>query len=147
LASLRGNVTTRLRKLHEHREWDGIILARAGLERLNHDLSSGTIQIESTNFSVEILPTEDFLPAGGQGVIALEVRSNDQKTKRFVDAINDHGTLTCLRAEREFLRLLQGDCDSPVGVQARCEGDSLRMRAQVFESNENAASRIGRGTR
>jgi hydroxymethylbilane synthase len=136
LASLRGNVTTRLRKLHEHREWDGIILARAGLERLNHDLSSGMIQIESTNFFVEILPTEDFLPAGGQGVIVLEVRSNDEKTKRFVDAINDRETLTCLRAEREFLRLLRGDCDSPVGVQARCEGDSLRMRAQVFESNE-----------
>jgi hydroxymethylbilane synthase len=69
-------------------------------------------------------------------VIALEVRSNDEKTKRFVDAVNDRETLTCLRAEREFLRLLQGDCDSPVGVQARCEGDSLRMRAQVFESNK-----------
>jgi len=136
LKSLRGNVPTRLRKLYEHREWDGIILARAGLERLNHDLSSGTIQIESTNFFVEILPTENFLPAGGQAVIALEVRSNDEKTKHFVDAVNDHKTLTCLRAEREFLRLLQGDCDSPVGVQARCEGESLRMRAQVFESNK-----------
>jgi hydroxymethylbilane synthase len=137
LRSLRGNVPTRLRKLHEHREWDGIVLARAALERLGHDLSSGTIQIESTNFFVEILPTEDFLPAGGQGVIALEVRSNDEKAKRFVDAINDRETLTCLRAEREFLRLLQGDCDSPVGVQARCEGDSLRIRTQIFESNEN----------
>ena len=136
LKSLRGNVPTRLRKLNEHREWDGIVLARAGLERLNHDLSTGTIQIASTNFFVEILPTEDFLPAGGQGVIALEVRSKDEKTKRFVDTINDRETLICLRAEREFLRLLQGDCDSPVGVQARCEGDSLRMRAQVFKSNE-----------
>ncbi|HEY8650885.1 MAG TPA: hydroxymethylbilane synthase [Chthoniobacterales bacterium] len=136
LKSLRGNVPTRLRKLHEHGEWDGIVLARAGLARLGHDLSSGTIQLESTNFFVQILPTEDFLPAGGQGVIALEVRSNDKKAKRFVDAINDRETLACLRAEREFLRLLHGDCDSPVGVQARCEGDSLRMRAQVFESKE-----------
>jgi hydroxymethylbilane synthase len=136
LKGLCGNVPTRLRKLHEHREWDGIVLARAGLERLGHDLSSGTIQIESTNFFVEILPTEDFLPAGGQGVIVLEVRSNDEKTKRFVDAINDRETLTCLRAEREFLRLLQGDCDFPVGVQARYEGDSLRIRTQIFESNE-----------
>jgi len=136
LKSLRGNIPTRLRKLHEHREWDGIVLACAGLERLDHDLSSGTIQIESTNFFVEILPTEDFLPAGGQGVIALQVRSNDEKTKRFVDAINDREALTCLRAEREFLRLLQGDCDSAVGVQARRQGDFLRMRAQVFDSNE-----------
>jgi len=136
LKSLRGNVPTRLRKLNEHREWDGIVLARAGLERLNHDLSTGTIQIASTNFFVEILPTEDFLPAGGQGVIALEVRSKDEKTKRFVDTINDRETLTCLQAEREFLRLLQADCNSAVGVQARREGDFLRMRAQVFDSNE-----------
>ncbi|MEY2496737.1 MAG: hydroxymethylbilane synthase, partial [Verrucomicrobiota bacterium] len=75
----------------------------------------------------------DFLPAGGQGVIALQVREGDEGAKAIVGSVNHAETLLCLRAEREFLRLLQGDCGSPVGVLATIDGSEMTLRAQVFE--------------
>src|SRR5450432_259167 len=132
-ADLSGNVPTRLRKLRENESWSGIILARAGLERLG-------LAVEG-----EILSPDDFVPAGGQGVIALQVRRDDAKTRRWIDAVNDRATLTCLRAEREFLRLLEGDCDSPVGVQALLNEGELVLRAQIFE-RQTAAPRVGTTT-
>lgn len=122
IVDLRGNVPTRLRKLRENDSWSGIILALAGLERLG-------LKVEG-----EVLSREDFVPAGGQGVIALQVRRDDAPTQQLLDAINDHATSVCLRAEREFLRLLNGDCDSPVGVQAHQEAGRLRLQAQIFEA-------------
>jgi len=132
VVDLRGNVPTRLRKLLGS-DWDAIVLARAGVERLGHDLSAGSFVFEGTRLFVEVLPRDDFLPAGGQGVIALQVRSDDERVKALVEPVNHLPTLLCLRAEREFLRLLQGDCDSPVGVLATTEGDLMKLRAQVFE--------------
>src|SRR5262249_38482636 len=112
---LRGNVPTRLRKLADN-YWDAIVLAGAGLARLGLLPTDDEINFEGRQFFVEILPREMFLPAGGQGIIALQVRANDQRMKAIVDLVNDRKTLLCLRAEREFLRLLQGDCNCPVGV-------------------------------
>ena len=132
VVDLRGNVPTRLRKLMTN-EWDAIVLARAGVERLGYDLSGGSFSFEGALFHVEILPRDEFLPAGGQGVIALQVRNDDEKTKAMVEYVNDPETLLCLRAEREFLRLLHGDCGSPVGVLATIEKTALKLRAQVFE--------------
>lgn len=132
IAGLRGNVPTRLRKLAEQ-DWDAIVLARAGLERLGFDLSRGEILFESARFYIEALPVDNFVPAGGQGIIALQVRRDGGGTRGLVDAISHGETLLCLRAEREFLRLLQGDCDSPVGVFARITGSEMEMRAQLFE--------------
>ena len=120
VVDLHGNVPTRLRKLDENENWSGIILARAGLERLG------------LKVKMEILSEEDFVPAGGQGVIALQIRRNDERLGRLARAINDRPTLLCLRAEREFLRLLEGDCDSPVGVHAKMTNQKLRLQAQVF---------------
>ncbi len=120
VADLRGNVPTRLRKLRENDSWSGIILARAGLERLGLEVSG------------EILSQEIFVPAGGQGVIALQIRRDDDEARRVVDAVNDQNTFLALRAEREFLRLLDGDCDSPVGVHAQVTGATMQMRAQIF---------------
>lgn len=132
VAELRGNVPTRLRKLLGN-DWDAIVLARAGVERLGHDLSAGSFVFEGTRLFAEVLPRDEFLPAGGQGVIAMQLRSSDERVKAMVDRVNHAPTLLCLRAEREFLRLLQGDCDSPVGVLATIEGDTLKLCAQVFE--------------
>ena len=131
IIDLRGNVPTRLRKLAEN-EWDAVVLARAGLERLGLLCARTEISFEGQRFFLEILPCEVFLPAGGQGIIVLQVRSDDQRTKTIVDPINDRGTLLCLRAEREFLRRLQGDCNCPVGVLANIEDGKMKMRAQVF---------------
>lgn len=132
VVDLRGNVPTRLRKFIES-DWRGVILARAGLERLGFDLNAGGFEFEGGSLRAEILSTDDFLPAGGQGIIALQVRSDDEYGNQVVHPINHAETLLCLRAEREFLRLLQGDCDSPVGVLAKIAGLAMTMRAQVFE--------------
>lgn len=132
VVELRGNVPTRLRKLVSG-DWDAIVLARAGVERLGYDLSGGGFDFEGVSLRAQILPLDDFLPAGGQGVIALQVRSDDENARAIVHAINDRETLLCLEAEREFLRLLQGDCGSPVGVMATISSSAMTMRAQVFE--------------
>ena len=139
LIDLRGNVPTRLRKLTEN-NWDAVVLARAGLERLGLSPGCTEISFEGRQFFLEVLPCEIFLPAGGQGIIALQVRANDQSAKELVDVANDRETLLCLQAEREFLRRLQGDCNCPVGVLAKIDNGKMKMRAQVF-LGESAAPR------
>ena len=130
IIDLRGNVPTRLRKLAGN-EWDAIVLARAGLERLGLSLNA-EISFEGRRFFLDILSHEIFLPAGGQGIIAVQVRNDDQRTNAIIDLINHRETLLCLQAEREFLRGLQGDCNCPVGVIAKIENGKMKMRAQVF---------------
>jgi hydroxymethylbilane synthase len=80
------------------------------------------------------------LPAGGQGIIALQIHADDQDIKAIADLVNDRKTLFCFRAEREFLRLLQGDCNCPVGVLAKIENDRMKLRAQLF-TDQSAAPR------
>jgi hydroxymethylbilane synthase len=128
---LRGNVPTRLRKLANN-DWEAIVLAYAGLERLGLSPALDEISFNGSQFFVEILPREIFLPAGGQGIIALQVRDNDERTKAITDLVNDRETLLCLQAEREFLRLLQGDCNCPVGVLATINNDTMKLRGQLF---------------
>ena len=132
VVDLRGNVPTRLRKLITG-EWDAIVLARAGVERLGYNLAGRAFDFEGVSLHAQLLPLDDFLPAGGQGVIAMQVRSDDENAKAMVRATNDDETLLCLCAEREFLRLLQGDCGSPVGVVATTSGATMILRAQVFD--------------
>ena len=141
VVDLRGNVPTRLRKLAEN-EWDGIVLARAGLERLGFSPTRTESSFEDGQFFLEILPCDVFLPAGGQGIIALQTRADDQSTKALLESINDPETLLCLQAEREFLSLLHGDCNFPVGVHATISDRKMKLRAQVFES-ESPAPRQG----
>jgi hydroxymethylbilane synthase len=126
VVDLRGNVPTRLRKLDDNENWSGIVLARAGLERLG------------LKVKMEGLAKEDFVPAGGQGVIALQIRRDDERLGRLARAISDESTLLCLRAEREFLRLLEGDCDSPVGVHATRMSEKLWLQAQIFGEGTSA---------
>jgi hydroxymethylbilane synthase len=163
VADLRGNVPTRLRKLRESETWSGIILARAGLERLGLEIVGRALRLprikkgaallpnesgqpkrspDNDGSSIEVLSQDDFVPAGGQGVIALQVRRDDEQARRLVAPINDEPTRLSLRAEREFLRLLDGDCDSPVGVHGSITDGKLRLQAQVFEE-EVSAPRIG----
>jgi hydroxymethylbilane synthase len=136
IVDLRGNVPTRLRKFIES-DWDAIVLARAGLERLGHDLSQGTLGCEGQLLNFENLPLDDFLPAGGQGVIAIQSRREDSVAMQHVQSVNYAPTLFCLRAEREFLRLLQVDCNAPVGVLATIESQVMTLRAQVFEETKS----------
>jgi len=136
---LRGNVPTRLRKLATD-QWHAIILASAGLERLGLHMDERRIGFEGGEFFTEVLPREVFLPAGGQGVIAIQLRSNDERTRLLVEPLNDFDTRLCLRAEREFLRLLHADCNQPVGVLATLDGTVMKIRAQVFALGATAPS-------
>ena len=141
VVDLRGNVPTRLRKLAEN-DWEAIVLAQAGLKRLGLLFDQNAINFGGRQLFTEILPREVFLSAGGQGIIAIEIRADDERLRPIVDLVNDRQTLLCLRAEREFLRLLQGDCNSPVAVLARIDTGKMKLRAQVFE-NGSAAPREG----
>ncbi len=132
VVGLRGNVPTRIRKFLES-DWQGIVLARAGLERLGYDVATGSLECDGKRVCAEVLSLVDFLPAGGQGIIGLEVRVGDENIGAILRAISHAETFRCLEAEREFLRLLQGDCGSPVGVLATISGMTMTMRAQVFE--------------
>ena len=137
VVDLRGNVPTRLRKLAKN-EWDGIVLASAGLERLGFSLTRPEIGFDGGQFFLEILPAEVFLPAGGQGIIALQIRSDDQRTKALLNPVSDRETLHCLQAERDFLNRLHGDCNSPVGVHATISNGRMKLRAQVFKGESLA---------
>jgi hydroxymethylbilane synthase len=141
VVDLRGNVPTRLRKLAEN-EWAGIVLARAGLERLGFSPTLSEFGFEDAQFFPEILSGKIFLPAGGQGIIALQIRADDQGAKALLESINDPETLLCLQAEREFLNRLHGDCNFPVGVHATINDGKMKLRAQVFEG-ESPAPRQG----
>jgi hydroxymethylbilane synthase len=142
VVGLRGNVPTRLRKFIEN-DWDAIILARAGLERLG--FAPPEFEFEKRRFFAEILPLKNFLPAGGQGVVGLQTRAADLTVREIVSSVDDEETHLCLRAEREFLRLLQGDCDLPVGVHARFVNGEMDLRAQVFGEGAAPKEVNGRG--
>jgi len=116
---LHGNVDTRLRKLAEG-ELDGIVLAAAGLRRLGRESEIGFA-----------LPAEQMCPAAGQGALALQVRSNDAEAGDAAAAVNDLGAMRELTAERTVVALLQATCNTPLGVHARVDGDSLEIEAFV----------------
>ena len=125
---IRGNVHTRLRKLMTSDTLEGTILARAGLERLGFRMDEGRIEFEGNTFYTEIL---DLLPAIGQGAIALQTRA-EGRASEAARAVNHLPTWLAIRAERELMRLLQGDCNLPVGVATTRSGDSLRMEVVLF---------------
>ena len=128
---------TRLRKLAEN-DWDAIVLARAGLERLGLSPTQGELNFEDRRFFLETLPREIFLSAGGQGIIAMQIRAADEGIRAIIGLVNDRKTLLCLRAEREFLRLLHGDCNSPVGVLATVKDGVMKLRGQLFDQGLGA---------
>lgn len=141
IVTLRGNVETRLRKL-DAGEYDAIILATAGLIRL--ELTHRITQHLDPSFSV---------PAPGQGIIGIECRESDERSLRYVQALNDEAAATCCRAERAFARHLQGDCFSPIaafaqlregrivldGVVASLDGKQLYRDAMTGEPTEAVA--------
>ena len=131
IVDLHGNVPTRLRKLATDR-WHAIILAHAGLERLGLNPNRARVEFEKSEFFTALLPREVFVPAGGQGVIAMQIRSDDEQLREIVDAINDFDTRLAVRAEREFLRLLDADCNQPVGVLAVIDGAIMKIHGQIF---------------
>ena len=124
---LRGNVETRLKKL-DAGEVDATLLAMAGLNRLG--LSSA---------ATAPLDLDDFLPAVGQGVIALETRAADDATRRHLAAIGDAAAETALAAERAFLAVLDGSCRTPIAGHARIAGGVLHLRGLIAKPDGSAS--------
>lgn len=120
IVSIRGNVDTRIRKLKEGNEYDAIVLAVAGLERMG-------LEEEIT----EIISTDIMLPAPGQGIIGIESRLDDKDTTEILREINHSETEVQATAERAFLYRLGGDCNVPVGCQATLDGEMLNLSGIV----------------
>ena len=118
---LRGNVDTRLRKLDEG-QYDAIILAAAGLKRLGLDARIASL-----------VPTDQSLPAVGQGVIGIECRESDVRTRRLVGTLQHEPTHVCLSAERAFAARLEGSCQSPVAGFAELREGRVHLRGLVGE--------------
>jgi hydroxymethylbilane synthase len=126
VAALRGNVDTRLKRL-SNRDFDAIILAMAGLTRLNL----------RDNINLVELNESDFVPAGGQGALAIEALSGQRigasdELERALNVLNDMPAMVEVTAERSFLATIGASCVSPVGVRGSVENGALRLRALLF---------------
>lgn len=119
IEDLRGNVNTRLRKMEEE-NFDGIILACAGLKRLGF---GDKIR--------QVLPRTMCLPAVGQGALAIECRKADKETRELLEFLNDRCTRLCTEAERGFLATVEGGCQVPVGVHAVSAEAGIRVEAVI----------------
>jgi len=117
---IRGNVDTRIKKLNDGL-YDAIILSYAGIKSL-------AIEDKIT----EVFSTEEIIPSTGQGIIALQCRNDDYKIISILDKINDQETSMRAHAERNILKVLEGDCETAVGAHAIIEGNKITLEAELF---------------
>jgi len=117
---IRGNVDTRIKKL-KNNLYDAIILSYAGIQSLN------LIEYISQTFS-----TSEIIPSAGQGVVALQCRENDKELINLLDKVNHQLTHSCVLAERNVLKVLEGDCETAVGVIANIDRDTINIEAELF---------------
>jgi hydroxymethylbilane synthase len=127
VSDLRGNVDTRLRKL-DAGQYDAIILACAGLERLG----LGTR-------ITEVLRPPEWLPASTQGIIGLQCRSDDDLTRSLIKPLADADTMVVASAERAVARVLEATCQVPLAVHAVLEGSTVRLKS-IVSSIDGTAS-------
>jgi hydroxymethylbilane synthase len=129
---MRGNVGTRLDKLARG-EADATILALAGLKRLG-----------VADAATAILSVDQFLPAVGQGAIAIESRIDDVATREVIAGISDAATVTAINAERAFLAVLDGSCRTPIAGHARIENGELLFRGLIAKPDGSATFEAAR---
>lgn len=148
IRDIRGNVPTRLKKLSEEL-FDGIILAAAGLKRLGY-LSdacdeTGCFEAEGQTFFYEILPKEQFFPAAGQGIIAVETRQHD--CEDCMQAIHDEQTWQMFLAERAFLKAIGGGCNEAAAVDTAVDEEKMTVRARYAADGAHMKEISVSGTR
>ena len=117
---IRGNVDTRINKL-KNKFYDAIILSYAGIKSLKME----------NNIS-EVFSLSEIIPSAGQGAIALQCRKGDNRMVELLKAINHIPTNICVNAERDVLKVLDGDCETPVGVNAKIQNDKLNIVTELF---------------
>jgi hydroxymethylbilane synthase len=118
--NLRGNLDTRLQKLDEG-NFDAIVLAAAGLRRLGW-----------SSRITDLLSPDECLPAVGQGVLAIETRANDPDLQPSMALLDHAPTRACVTAERKFLDVVQGGCQTPIGVYGRFDEGELILKARIL---------------
>jgi len=119
IVDLRGNVPTRIKKFIES-DWDAIILARAGIERL-----------KMNKYISSIISTEEILPAVGQGALGIEIHEENIFAEKILKSINDENTFIAVRAERALLKYLEGGCQIPIGAFAEVKPNGLYLDAVI----------------
>ena len=117
---IRGNVDTRINKL-ENGDYDAILLSKAGIEALG-----------LTNKITQEFDTEELIPCAGQGIIAIQCREDDKEVINILEKINDNQSRIIANAERNVLKILEGDCDPAVGVYAKIIKDIVNIKAELF---------------
>ena len=117
---IRGNVDTRIKKLND-KLYDAIILSYAGVKSIELD----------KNIS-QIFSTSEVIPSAGQGVIALQCRKEDKEIINLLEKINHQPTHYCVQAERNVLKVLDGDCETAVGAFANINKDKINIEAELF---------------
>ena len=117
---IRGNVDTRIKKLNDG-AYDAIILSYAGIKSLNMN-----------KYISEIFSIEDLIPSAGQGVISLQCRENDKETISLLKNINHKETYQRVSAERNVLKVLEGDCETAVGAHALVNENIITLEAELF---------------
>ena len=117
---IRGNVDTRIKKLNDG-AYDAIILSYAGIKSLNMN-----------NLISEIFSVEDLIPSAGQGIISLQCRVNDKETISLLKNTNHKETYQRASAERNVLKVLEGDCETAVGVHALVNENIITLEAELF---------------
>ncbi len=120
IVQLRGNIHTRLNKL-DNGEYDAILLAKAGLERMGIERPMHT------------LDKSVFIPAPGQGTIAVECRSDDKRVLEMLKTLDHAETRAAVDTEREIMRIMGAGCSAPVGINAEVKGNEIVVRAIAFD--------------
>ncbi len=117
---IRGNVDTRINKLNQNL-YDAVILSCAGINSLNLD-----------EHISEIFSIDEIIPSVGQGVIALQCKSDDEYIKNVLKKINDDKTFKSVQAERNVLKVLEGDCETAVGAIAEINNENITLQGELF---------------
>ena len=117
---IRGNVDTRIKKLKDG-NYDAIILSYAGIKNLNLE-----------NEIAEIFSAQEIIPSAGQGIIALQCREADEEIISILKKVNHEETFKRAHAERNVLKVLEGDCETAIGVYSKIESDTIVVEAELF---------------
>ena len=117
---IRGNVDTRIKKLKD-RKYDAIVLSAAGMISLNLE-----------NKITQTFAIDEFIPSAGQGIVALQCRKDDTEIVSILNKVNHRETYNCAIAERNVLKVLEGDCETAVGVHASLNKDKISIVSELF---------------
>ena len=117
---IRGNIDTRINKLNNNL-YDAIILSYAGIKSLKLE-----------NIISQVFSTSEIIPSAGQGVIALQCKKDNKELIELLNKVNHMPTLQCVLAERNVLKVLEGDCETAIGVHAKIKEEKINIEAELF---------------